>query len=131
MRKILLLTFAMLFLPMVNGVKNVMATRDTYFDCPDRERAQWWGDATVLMGESFYTYSISAHHLMRKAIRELCDWQRGDNTLFAPIPAGNYDQELPAQMLTSVGNRAVSPIQSKLTFTFKQGPHCFCLSCSL
>ena len=77
--------------------------RDTYFDCPDRERAQWWGDATVLMGESFYTYSTSAHHLMRKAIRELCDWQRDDNTLFSPIPAGNYDQELPAQMLTSVG----------------------------
>ena len=77
--------------------------RDTYFDCPDRERAQWWGDATVLMGESFYTYSTSAHHLMRKAIRELCDWQREDNTLFAPIPAGNYGDELPAQMLTSVG----------------------------
>ena len=77
--------------------------RDTYFDCPDRERAQWWGDATVLMGESFYTYSTSAHHLMRKAIRELCNWQRDDNTLFAPIPAGNYGDELPAQMLTSVG----------------------------
>ena len=40
MRKILLLTFAMLFLPMVNGVKNVMATAQT---------AQWItaGDTTV------------------------------------------------------------------------------------
>ena len=40
MRKILLLTFAMLFLPMVNGVKNVMATAQT---------AQWItaGNTTV------------------------------------------------------------------------------------
>ncbi|MFR6032557.1 MAG: hypothetical protein ACLUKN_04890 [Bacilli bacterium] len=27
--------------------------RDTYFDCPERERAQWWGDVVVLMGQSF------------------------------------------------------------------------------
>lgn len=77
--------------------------RDNYFDCPDRERAQWWGDVTVLMGESFYTYSTSAHRLMRKAIHELCDWQREDNTLFSPVPAGNYTDELPAQMLASIG----------------------------
>lgn len=77
--------------------------RDTYFDCPDRERAQWWGDVVVLMGESFYTYSTSAHALMKKAIHELVGWQRSDSTLFSPIPAGNYKDELPAQMLASVG----------------------------
>lgn len=77
--------------------------RDTYFDCPDRERAQWWGDVVVLMGESFYTYSTSSHALMKKAILELVGWQRSDSTLFSPIPAGNYDGELPAQMLASVG----------------------------
>lgn len=77
--------------------------RDTYFDCPDRERAQWWGDLVTLMGESFYTYHPSANMLMRKGIRELVDWQRPDNTLFAPIPAGNYFTELPAQMLASIG----------------------------
>ncbi|MDR2804135.1 MAG: glycoside hydrolase [Dysgonamonadaceae bacterium] len=77
--------------------------RDTYFDCPDRERAQWWGDVVVLMGESFYTFSPSTHLLMKKAIRELVDWQRADSTLFSPVPAGNYSDELPAQMLASVG----------------------------
>lgn len=77
--------------------------RDTYFDCPDRERAQWWGDATVLTGESFYTYDPSAHALMRKAIGELVGWQREDSTLFSPVPAGNFKDELPAQMLASVG----------------------------
>ncbi|MDR1526692.1 MAG: glycoside hydrolase [Dysgonamonadaceae bacterium] len=77
--------------------------RDTWFDCPDRERAQWWGDVVVLMGESFYTFSPSTHLLMKKAIRELIDWQRADSTLFSPVPAGNYSDELPAQMLASVG----------------------------
>lgn len=78
--------------------------RDTYFDCPDRERAQWWGDVVVLMGESFYTYSTSAHALMKKAIHELVGWQRNDGTLFSPIPAGNYKDELPAQMLAAIGH---------------------------
>jgi alpha-L-rhamnosidase len=76
--------------------------RDNYFDCPDRERAQWWGDAVLLMGESFYTYSTSTHALMRKAISELAAWQRPTGELFAPIP-GNFNQELPDQMLTSIG----------------------------
>lgn len=78
--------------------------RDTYFDCPDRERAQWWGDVVVLMGESFYTYSTSTHALMKKAIYELVNWQKSDGTLFSPVPAGNYKDELPAQMLASVGH---------------------------
>ena len=76
--------------------------RDNYFDCPDRERAQWWGDVVLLMSESFYTYSVSAHKLMAKAIRELIGWQRSDGVLFSPIP-GNFKDELPGQMLASIG----------------------------
>ena len=76
--------------------------RDNYFDCPDRERAQWWGDVTILMGQSFYQLSPRANALMRKAIRELVSWQKDDGTLFSPIPAENWDKELPAQMLTSI-----------------------------
>lgn len=77
--------------------------RDTFFDCPDRERAQWWGDVVVMMGELFYTYLPSAHALMRKAMLELAAWQKPDGALFSPIPAGNYDSELPGQMLAAVG----------------------------
>ena len=76
--------------------------RDNYFDCPDRERAQWWGDVTILMGQSFYQLSPRANMLMRKAIRELVDWQRPDSVLFSPIPAQNWNRELPAQMLTAI-----------------------------
>ncbi len=76
--------------------------RDTYYDCPERERAQWWGDVCVLMRESFYTYSTSAHRLMRKGMLELCAFQKPDGVIYSPIP-GIWDSELPAQMLSSVG----------------------------
>lgn len=77
--------------------------RDTFFDCPERERAQWWGDETLLMGECFYTTDMSTRALMKKGMHELIAWQRSDGSLFSPIPAGNYDSELPGQMLASIG----------------------------
>lgn len=76
--------------------------RDTYYDCPDRERAQWWGDATLLSEECSFAFDPRAHLLTRKGIRELCNWQSEDGSLHSPIP-GNYKAELPAQMLSSVG----------------------------
>ena len=77
--------------------------RDNYFDCPERERAQWWGDAVMLAGESFYTLSPAAHKLTRKAMRELSDWAREDGVIFSPIPSGSRSSELPGQMLASIG----------------------------
>lgn len=77
--------------------------RDTYMDCPDRERAQWWGDEVNELGETFYALSPSAQRLAVKGIHELMNWQRADGTLFAPVPAGNWGTELPLQMLASVG----------------------------
>lgn len=40
--------------------------RDTYMDCPERERAQWAGDAVNQAGEAFYALSLSSHLLTRK-----------------------------------------------------------------
>lgn len=77
--------------------------RDTFFDCPDRERAQWWGDIVIQLGQVFYTYDPKAHTLIRKCMYNLCNWQRPSKTMFAPVPAGNWDKELPQQMLASVG----------------------------
>lgn len=77
--------------------------RDSFFDCPDRERAQWWGDIVIQLGQVFYTFDTRAHSLIRKCIFNLCNWQRPSKTLFSPIPAGNWDKELPQQMLASIG----------------------------
>lgn len=77
--------------------------RDSYMDCPDRERAQWWGDVVLESGETFYALDRQSDRLTRKAILELMDWQRPDSTIYSPVPAGNWDQELPTQMLASIG----------------------------
>lgn len=77
--------------------------RDSFFDCPDRERAQWWGDIVIQLGQVFRTFDARSHSLIRKCIYNLTQWQRASRTLFSPIPAGNWDKELPQQMLASIG----------------------------
>ncbi len=77
--------------------------RDNYFDCPDRERGQWWGDVTHLLGQSFYQLSPAGNALARKAIHELANWQRPDGVLYGPVPEHDNTGELPAQSLAAVG----------------------------
>ncbi len=77
--------------------------RDTYMDCPERERAQWWGDLVNEMGQAFYSLAPDTSRLTRKGMFELTNWQRADNTIYAPIPSGNWKIELKCQMLNSVG----------------------------
>ncbi len=76
-------------------------------DCiqdPDRERAQWWGDEVIVLGQILYTCDARAHALIRKGIYNLVDWQKPDGALFAPMPSGSNDHELPMQSLASIGN---------------------------
>ncbi|MGB3465780.1 MAG: alpha-L-rhamnosidase C-terminal domain-containing protein, partial [Cyclobacteriaceae bacterium] len=77
--------------------------RDNYMDCPDRERAQWWGDEVLEGGEAFYALDRNADALMRKGMLELVNWQKKDSSLYSPVPTGNWNKELPGQMLMSVG----------------------------
>ena len=77
--------------------------RDTYMDCPDRERSQWWGDEVNELGEAFYATDLRGHQLAHKGILELIAWQRYDGVIFSPCPSGTRREELPAQMLASVG----------------------------
>ena len=77
--------------------------RDTYMDCPDRERSQWWGDVVNESGEAFYALDPKGQLLTKKGILELMAWQRKDHTIYSPVPSGNWEKELPGQMLASVG----------------------------
>ncbi len=77
--------------------------RDNYMDCPDRERAQWTADAVNESGETFYILSRSSDLLTKKWLHEILDWQRKDGSLFSPAPAGNWDSELVAQNLATIG----------------------------
>jgi alpha-L-rhamnosidase len=77
--------------------------RDTYMDCPTRERAQWWGDAVIEIEQTFFALDRRADLLSRKAISDLTSWMKSDGTLYSPVPAGNWSSELPQQMLASIG----------------------------
>ena len=77
--------------------------RDNYMDCPTRERAQWWGDAVIEIGQTFYALDRRADLLTRKAISDLTLWQNTDGTLYSPVPEGNWSSELPQQILASIG----------------------------
>lgn len=76
--------------------------RDAIQD-PDRERAQWWGDAVIILGQLFYSADSNGVKAIQKSISNLVEWQKENKVLFSPIPAGKWDQELPSQMLASVG----------------------------
>lgn len=77
--------------------------RDNYMDCPDRERAQWIGDVTNELVETFYSLSPSANLLTRKCLLEFADWQKEDSVLYAPVPQSNWDKELPMQSMAMIG----------------------------
>ncbi len=78
--------------------------RDSIQD-PDRERAQWWGDIVILMNQIFYSCDDRAVLLIRKAVDNLVDWQKPNGVLYSPVPAGSWDDELPMQMLLSIGEK--------------------------
>ncbi len=89
--------------------------RDSYFDCPDRERSHWWGDAVNELGEAFYAMTRTADAIPRKAFYELARFQRADGTMYAPIPDGNWSKELPAQILATISTAGLG------TYSFFSG----------
>lgn len=76
--------------------------RDTFMDCPCRERAQWPGDMVVQLGQVPYCLDREADLLVKKGLCETLRWQRPDGVIYGPVPEGNWRMELPAQMLAVV-----------------------------
>ena len=73
--------------------------RDNYMDCPDRERAQWAGDAAIEMAQAFYSLDVNSNDLSRKLYLDLAGWQRSDSTIYNPVPETGWKNELPAHSL--------------------------------
>ncbi len=81
--------------------------RDTYMDCPDRERAQWWGDATIGSFMTFYSMDSDAYLLYRKGVDVLLGWRDQSNwtssrKLMTVVPMNMAAVELPMQQLAGV-----------------------------
>ena len=76
--------------------------RDTYMDCPDRERAEWWSDASIDMEQSIYSLDPNANYLYRKAVNTTIGWKY-DNLLMTISPISDANTiHLPIQMLLGI-----------------------------
>ena len=89
--------------------------RDIFYDCPNRERGQWWGDVSQQILYSAYIYDTSSNLLARKGYRELLRSQKSDGSLYTTAPGTEFhlpDQNLAAVALlwkyyTYTGDRAL------------------------
>jgi len=74
--------------------------RDQFYDCPDRERGQWWGDVSEQLLYNFYLYDPKAWLLAKKGFRELMNTQKPDYSLYTTAPGISY--HLPDQNVAAV-----------------------------
>lgn len=75
--------------------------RDIFYDCPDRERGQWWGDVSQQILYSLYIYDqVSSSLLIKKGFRELMNTQKADGSLYTTAPNDRF--HLPDQNMAAV-----------------------------
>lgn len=77
--------------------------RDNYMDCPDRERAQWWGDVTNEMAMTMYSLDANACLLYQKGVAAMLGHiDKNTNVLQTVVPIGHDYFELPMQQLAGI-----------------------------
>lgn len=76
--------------------------RDSFMDCPDRERAQWWGDVNIEMQMLLYCMDESANALYEKGVDSLARWYEATGTMLTVVPPGKMQFELPFQNLAGI-----------------------------
>lgn len=72
--------------------------RDTYMDCPERERGPYMGDASNEIDAALYSYDQGGLDLTEKAILACVAWTRTDGAIPSRAPSVK-PQEIPNQSL--------------------------------
>ncbi len=76
--------------------------RDNFMDCPDRERAQWWGDVTSEMIMTMYSMDSSSYLLYQKGVEAMLSHIDETNVLQTVVPISGDYFELPVQQLAGI-----------------------------
>ena len=76
--------------------------RDNFMDCPDRERAQWWGDATSEMLMTMYAMDSNSYLLYQKGVESMLKNVGEDHVLQTVVPISDEMHELPVQQLAGI-----------------------------
>lgn len=76
--------------------------RDNYMDCPDRERAQWWGDVTNEMVMTMYSMDSNSYLLYQKGVQAMLSHVEDTKVLQTVVPINGDYFELPMQQLAGI-----------------------------
>lgn len=76
--------------------------RDNFMDCPDRERAQWWGDVTSEMIMTMYSMDSNSYLLYQKGVEAMLSHIDETKVLQTVVPISGDYFELPVQQLAGI-----------------------------
>ncbi len=76
--------------------------RDNFMDCPDRERAQWWGDVTSEMIMTMYSMDSNSYLLYQKGVEAMLSHIDDTKVLQTVVPINGDYFELPVQQLAGI-----------------------------
>ena len=76
--------------------------RDNFMDCPDRERAQWWGDVTSEMIMTMYSMDSNSYLLYQKGVDAMLSHVDDSKVLQTVVPISGDYFELPVQQLAGI-----------------------------
>ena len=76
--------------------------RDNFMDCPDRERAQWWGDVTSEMIMTMYSMDSNSYLLYQKGVEAMLSHTDDSKVLQTVVPICEDFFELPVQQLAGI-----------------------------
>ena len=76
--------------------------RDNFMDCPDRERAQWWGDVTSEMIMTMYCLDSNSYLLYQKGVEAMLSHIDETKVLQTVVPINGEYFELPVQQLAGI-----------------------------
>ncbi len=76
--------------------------RDNFMDCPDRERAQWWGDITSEMFMTMYSMDSNSYLLYQKGVQAMLAHTDDSKVLQTVVPICEDFFELPVQQLAGI-----------------------------
>ncbi len=76
--------------------------RDNFMDCPDRERAQWWGDVTSEMIMTMYSMDSNSYLLYQKGVEAMLSHTDETKVLQTVVPISGDYFELPVQQLAGI-----------------------------
>lgn len=77
----------------------LICMRDTYMDCPERERSSYLGDSSNQIGETFYSLDENSYAMTKKLMLTSLGWTKANNEIPLRSPSATTNEN-PGQTLS-------------------------------